>query len=95
MAYSLYNIRYLKAEKQQSLCTVTLTAEDIEKLKEAIRELYYFEFSVDDLRKLLTILIPVELPVSFFEILLKSFIRSRAWVRGSFRRERLDSHPTR
>lgn len=49
MAYSLYNIRYLKAEKQQSLCTVTLTGDDIEKLKEAIRELYYFEFSVDDL----------------------------------------------
>ena len=52
MAYSLYQIQFLKAEKQRTLCTVKLTTDDIEKLKEAIRELYYFEFSIDDLRKL-------------------------------------------
>ena len=51
MAYSLYQIQFLKAEKQRTLCTVKLTTEDIEKLKESIRELYYFEFSIDDLRK--------------------------------------------
>ena len=51
MAYSLYDIRFLRNEKQHSLCSVTLTPDDIEKLKESIRELYYFEFSIDDLRK--------------------------------------------
>ena len=52
MAYSLYQIQFLKPEKQRTLCTVKLTTDDIEKLKEAIRELYYFEFSIDDLREL-------------------------------------------
>ena len=51
MAYSLYNIRFMKNEKLKRLCSVSLRPEDIEKLKEAIRELYYFEFSIDDLRK--------------------------------------------
>ena len=52
MAYSLYQIQFLKPEKQRSLCTVKLATAHIEKLKEAIRELYYFEFSIDDLREL-------------------------------------------
>ena len=41
----------MKNEKLKRLCSVSLRPEDIEKLKEAIRELYYFEFSIDDLRK--------------------------------------------
>ena len=51
MAYSLYNIKFLKNEKAKTLCSVTLGSHEIEQLKEAIRELYYFEFSIDDLRK--------------------------------------------
>lgn len=49
MAYSLYKIQFLQHERKRSLCKQTLTPDDIEKLREAIRELYYFEFSIDDL----------------------------------------------
>ena len=52
MAYSLYNINFNEDITSKSLCTVTLSAQDTLKLKDAIRELYYFEFSIDDLRKL-------------------------------------------
>ena len=51
MAYSLYNIKFREDIPSKSLCTVSLTQQDVEKLKDAIRELYYFEFSIDDLRK--------------------------------------------
>jgi transmembrane 9 superfamily protein 1 len=51
MAYSLYKIQFLQHERKRSLCKQTLTPDDIEKLREAIRELYYFEFSIDDLRE--------------------------------------------
>ena len=51
MAYSLYDIRFKKNEAKKTLCQVTLETEDIEKLKQAIRELYYFEFNIDNLRK--------------------------------------------
>jgi hypothetical protein len=51
MAYSLYDIRFKKSEAKKTLCQVTLETEDIEKLKQAIRELYYFEFNIDNLRK--------------------------------------------
>ena len=51
MAYSLYNIKFREDIPSKSLCTVSLTEQDVEKLKDAIRELYYFEFSIDDLRK--------------------------------------------
>ena len=51
MAYSLYNIRFLQNEDAKPLCTNPITAEDVETLKAAIRELYYFEFSIDDLRE--------------------------------------------
>ena len=54
MAYSLYNIKFLQNEDAKPLCTNPLTPDDIETLKNAIRELYYFEFSIDDLRKFLT-----------------------------------------
>ncbi|CBY36864.1 unnamed protein product [Oikopleura dioica] len=49
MAYSLYDIRFKKNEAKKTLCQVTLETEDIEKLKQAIRELYYFEFNIDNL----------------------------------------------
>jgi len=49
MAYSLYNIKFLQNEDAKPLCTNPLTVDDVETLKAAIRELYYFEFSIDDL----------------------------------------------
>ena len=62
MAYSLYDIRFKKNEAKKTLCQVTLETEDIEKLKQAIRELYYFEFNIDNLREFIFLTLLEYLP---------------------------------
>eukprot|EP00038_Savillea_parva_P007891 m.173148 g.173148 ORF g.173148 m.173148 type:complete len:588 (+) comp13650_c0_seq1:41-1804(+) len=49
MAESLYKIKFKEDVKDTQLCTVKLKPADIEKLTNAIEELYYFEFVLDDL----------------------------------------------
>ena len=48
---SLFFLLFSRAEdvKDQVLCTVTLNSENVQQLHEAIEDLYYFEFIVDDL----------------------------------------------
>ncbi|KFM65198.1 Transmembrane 9 superfamily member 1, partial [Stegodyphus mimosarum] len=49
MAVSMYNISFRVPLKNQKLCTVTLNEKELSQLKEAIEDLYYFEFILDDL----------------------------------------------
>ena len=70
MAYSLYNIKFKQNEDAKPLCTNPLTVDDIETLKAAIRELYYFEFSIDDLRKFSFLFFPGR---NFASFILKTF----------------------
>ncbi|KAI1902155.1 hypothetical protein AGOR_G00041790 [Albula goreensis] len=49
MAESLYDIRFRKNVDKQTLCQLTLSETEVEKLREAIEELYYFEFVLDDI----------------------------------------------
>lgn len=44
MAKSLYKVAFGVNVEGANLCTVTLSLEDIDKLKAAIEDLYYFEF---------------------------------------------------
>jgi len=45
----MYNIKFRTDADTEKLCSVQLNPEDIEKLKAAIEDLYYFEFIVDDI----------------------------------------------
>ncbi|XP_064202875.1 transmembrane 9 superfamily member 1-like [Anguilla rostrata] len=49
MAESLYDIRFRENTERKTLCQLTLTEAEVEQLREAIEELYYFEFVLDDI----------------------------------------------
>jgi len=50
MAVSMYDVKFKqKVDSPKILCTVSLSQDDIKRLREAIEELYYFEFVVEDL----------------------------------------------
>ena len=49
MAESLYKINFREDIKSRDLCTLKLNYNDVEKLRNAIEDLYYFEFVLDDL----------------------------------------------
>lgn len=49
MAKSMYDIKFKEPIDTAKLCTVELNQEQIEKLRSAIEDLYYFEFVVDDI----------------------------------------------
>ena len=46
MAKSMYNINFKEPVDTAKLCTVELNQEQIDHLKSAIEDLYYFEFVV-------------------------------------------------
>lgn len=43
-AISNYDIKFLESFDERELCTIELNDEEIESLREAIEDLYYFEF---------------------------------------------------
>ncbi|XP_059037696.1 transmembrane 9 superfamily member 1 isoform X2 [Mustela lutreola] len=49
MAESLYEIRFRENVEKRILCHMQLNSAQVEQLRQAIEELYYFEFVVDDL----------------------------------------------
>ncbi|EPY89936.1 importin-4 [Camelus ferus] len=49
MAESLYEIRFRENVEKRILCHMQLSPAQVEQLRQAIEELYYFEFVVDDL----------------------------------------------
>ncbi|XP_066486518.1 transmembrane 9 superfamily member 1 [Tiliqua scincoides] len=49
MAESMYKIRFRENVEKEVLCEMQLSPERVERLRQAIEELYYFEFVVDDL----------------------------------------------
>ncbi|XP_042896527.1 transmembrane 9 superfamily member 1 isoform X2 [Parasteatoda tepidariorum] len=49
MAISMYNISFKVPLKNEKLCSLTLSDKDLNQLKDAIEDLYYFEFIIDDL----------------------------------------------
>ncbi|XP_057577074.1 transmembrane 9 superfamily member 1 isoform X2 [Hippopotamus amphibius kiboko] len=49
MAESLYEIRFRENVEKRILCHMQLSSTQVEQLRQAIEELYYFEFVVDDL----------------------------------------------
>lgn len=49
MAESLYRIRFRENVEKKPLCQLTLTETQIEQLHEAIEELFYFEFILDEI----------------------------------------------
>ncbi|XP_076147189.1 transmembrane 9 superfamily member 1 [Alosa pseudoharengus] len=49
MAESLYKIRFRENTDRQTLCQITLNEKEVEQLREAVEELYYFEFVLDDI----------------------------------------------
>ncbi|XP_069044171.1 transmembrane 9 superfamily member 1 [Lepisosteus oculatus] len=49
MAESLYEIRFRENAERKALCELTLTEKEVEQLKEAVEELYYFEFVLDEI----------------------------------------------
>ncbi|MCL4131455.1 UNVERIFIED_CONTAM: hypothetical protein GTU68_032062 [Idotea baltica] len=49
MAKSLYDIKYLEKVSDRVLCDLILSELEIQYLKEAIEENYYFEFVIDDI----------------------------------------------
>ncbi|XP_068954026.1 transmembrane 9 superfamily member 1 isoform X2 [Petaurus breviceps papuanus] len=49
MAESMYQIRFRENVEKRTLCQMQLTFAQVERLRQAIEELYYFEFVVDDL----------------------------------------------
>ncbi|XP_069796855.1 transmembrane 9 superfamily member 1 isoform X4 [Narcine bancroftii] len=49
MAESLYKIAFRRDHTRQKLCELQLDAAQIEELREAVEELYYFEFVLDDI----------------------------------------------
>uniref|UniRef100_T1ITP6 Transmembrane 9 superfamily member n=1 Tax=Strigamia maritima TaxID=126957 RepID=T1ITP6_STRMM len=49
MAHSNYDIQFQIKTDNKELCKVTLNKNDLNQLKEAIEDLYYFEFVIDDI----------------------------------------------
>uniref|UniRef100_A0AAQ5X437 Transmembrane 9 superfamily member n=1 Tax=Amphiprion ocellaris TaxID=80972 RepID=A0AAQ5X437_AMPOC len=49
MAESLYHIRFRENVEKKILCHLTLSEKQVDELREAIEELYYFEFVLDDI----------------------------------------------
>lgn len=49
MAKALYDIKFTQNIENAKLCTVELNQKDLHTLKDAIEDLYYFEFVIDDL----------------------------------------------
>ncbi|XP_074656952.1 transmembrane 9 superfamily member 1-like [Tubulanus polymorphus] len=49
MALSLYDLKYKEDIPRKELCKFTYNEQDLKKIREAIEELYYFEFVVDDI----------------------------------------------
>ncbi|KAG7216782.1 hypothetical protein INR49_021180 [Caranx melampygus] len=49
MAESLYHIRFRENVEKKTLCQLTLSEKQLDQLREAIEELYYFEFVLDDI----------------------------------------------
>ncbi|MED6240821.1 Transmembrane 9 superfamily member 1, partial [Characodon lateralis] len=49
MAESLYHIRFRENVEKKTLCKLTLSEKQVDELREAIEELYYFEFVLDDI----------------------------------------------
>lgn len=49
MAVAMYDIKFKDSVKGASLCTQNLNEVDVQKLRHAIEELYFFEFLLDDL----------------------------------------------
>ncbi|XP_064187298.1 transmembrane 9 superfamily member 1 isoform X1 [Anguilla rostrata] len=49
MAESLYEIRFKENTERKTLCQLTLSEKEVEQLREAVEELYYFEFVLDDI----------------------------------------------
>ncbi|XP_023265200.1 transmembrane 9 superfamily member 1 [Seriola lalandi dorsalis] len=49
MAESLYLIRFRENVEKKTLCQLTLSEKQVDQLREAIEELYYFEFVLDDI----------------------------------------------
>ena len=49
MAYSMYEIHFMKNEKDKLLCEMKLEKQELDQLKEAVEELYYFEMVADEI----------------------------------------------
>ena len=49
MAFSDYKINFMQDKEKTKLCTKKITQKDLDKLKSAVEDLYYFEFVVDDI----------------------------------------------
>ncbi|KAJ8413238.1 hypothetical protein AAFF_G00092340 [Aldrovandia affinis] len=49
MAESLYDIRFRENTERQTLCQLTINEKEVEQLREAVEELYYFEFVLDEI----------------------------------------------
>ncbi|XP_029385036.1 transmembrane 9 superfamily member 1 isoform X2 [Echeneis naucrates] len=49
MAESLYHIRFRENVEKKTLCQLILSEKQVDQLREAIEELYYFEFVLDDI----------------------------------------------
>ncbi|XP_066578935.1 transmembrane 9 superfamily member 1 isoform X2 [Amia ocellicauda] len=49
MAESLYEIHFRQNTERRTLCQLTLTDTEVEQLREAVEELYYFEFVLDEI----------------------------------------------
>ncbi|XP_022054641.2 transmembrane 9 superfamily member 1 [Acanthochromis polyacanthus] len=49
MAESLYHIPFKENVEKKTLCHLTLSEKQVDELREAIEELYYFEFVLDDI----------------------------------------------
>eukprot|EP00050_Salpingoeca_kvevrii_P007528 m.296863 g.296863 ORF g.296863 m.296863 type:complete len:593 (+) comp13477_c0_seq1:41-1819(+) len=49
MAESLYDIRFRENVQNRELCTLSLSNKDLVKFRDAVEDLYYFEFLIDDL----------------------------------------------
>ncbi|KAK7881602.1 hypothetical protein WMY93_030011 [Mugilogobius chulae] len=49
MAESLYHIQFRENVEKKMLCQLSLSEQQVDQLREAIEELYYFEFVLDDI----------------------------------------------
>ncbi|XP_063407263.1 transmembrane 9 superfamily member 1-like isoform X1 [Mytilus trossulus] len=49
MALSEYDIRFTRDSDKKELCMVTFTEQDLQLLRDAIEDLYYFEFVIDEI----------------------------------------------
>ena len=49
MAHSMYNLEFKRDANEVELCKATIKSAEIKQLQDAIEDLYYFEFVLDDL----------------------------------------------